>query len=68
LTAAALGEGLGRFGFRTWCLPVWLARKGAHEIMARATNRIRQTQPADAIANPSGYHHNAVQRLTLVAT
>lgn len=67
-TAAALGEALGRFGFRTWHLPVRLARKGAHAIMARATNRIGQTQPVDAIANPSGYHHNAVQRLTLVAT
>ena len=67
-TAAALGEEEGRFAFRTWRHAVRLERKGRHVIMARATNRIGQTQPAHAIANPSGYHHNAVQRLTLVAT
>ncbi len=67
-TAAALGEAQGRFAFRTWHHPVRLARKGSHVIMARATNRIGQTQPAHAITNPSGYHHNAVQRLTLIAT
>jgi len=66
--AAALGEPHGRFAFRTWHHPVRLERKGSHVIMARATNKIGQTQPAQAIANPSGYHHNAVQRLTLVAT
>jgi DMSO/TMAO reductase YedYZ molybdopterin-dependent catalytic subunit len=66
--ATALGEAQGRFAFRTWRHPVRLERKGSHAIMARATNRIGQTQPAHAIANPSGYHHNAVQRLTLIAT
>ncbi|HML12027.1 MAG TPA: sulfite oxidase [Xanthobacteraceae bacterium] len=65
--AAALGEMLGRFAFRPWRHAVRLEHKGRHAIMARATNRIGQTQPARAIANPSGYHHNAVQRLTLVA-
>ena len=66
--AAALGEPQGRFAFRTWRYPIRLECKGSHVVMARATNRIGQTQPADAIANPSGYHHNAVQRLTLIAT
>jgi len=67
-TAAVLGEPLGRFAFCPWRHAVRFERKGRHAIMARATNRIGQTQPACAIANPSGYHHNAVQRLTLVAT
>jgi DMSO/TMAO reductase YedYZ molybdopterin-dependent catalytic subunit len=66
--AATLGEAHGRFAFRTWRYPARLVRNGSHVIMARATNRIGQTQPAQAIANPAGYHHNAVQRLTLVAT
>jgi DMSO/TMAO reductase YedYZ molybdopterin-dependent catalytic subunit len=66
--AAALGEAQGRFAFRAWRYPTRLERKGSHAVMARATNRIGQTQPADAITNPSGYHHNAVQRLTLIAT
>jgi DMSO/TMAO reductase YedYZ molybdopterin-dependent catalytic subunit len=65
--AATLGEAQGRFAFRTWRHTVRLERKGRHVIMARATNRIGQTQPAHAIANPSGYHYNAVQRLTLTA-
>src|SRR5262249_11535149 len=56
--AAPLGEEHGRFAFRTWRYPARLARTGAHVIMARATNRIGQTQPAHAIANPAGYHHN----------
>src|SRR3984893_11252463 len=67
-TAAVLGEAQGRFAFRTWRQPVRLGRKGSHVITARATNRVGQTQPAYAIVNPSGYHHNAVQRLTLIAT
>jgi DMSO/TMAO reductase YedYZ molybdopterin-dependent catalytic subunit len=66
--AATLGEAHGRFAFRTWRYPARLVRNGSHVIMARASNRIGQTQPSHAIANPAGYHHNAVQRLTLVAT
>jgi hypothetical protein len=66
--AAALGEALGRFAFRTWRHSVRFERKGRHAIMARASNRIGQTQPAHAITNPSGYHYNAVQRLTVIAT
>jgi DMSO/TMAO reductase YedYZ molybdopterin-dependent catalytic subunit len=64
---AALGQAQGRFAFRTWRHAIRLERKGRHVIMARATNRIGQTQPAHAIGNPSGYHYNAVQRLTLIA-
>lgn len=66
-TAAVLGEALGRFAFRPWRCAIRLERKGRHAIMARAANRTGQTQPARAIANPSGYHHNAMQRLMLVA-
>jgi DMSO/TMAO reductase YedYZ molybdopterin-dependent catalytic subunit len=67
-TAAALGKAHGRYAFRPWRHVVRLERKGRHVVMARATNRIGQTQPAHAIANPCGYHHNAVQSLALVAT
>jgi hypothetical protein len=35
--------------------------------MARATNKIGQTQSTALIPNPAGYHHNLVQSLTLVA-
>jgi len=66
--AAALGEPQGCFAFRTWRKPVCFARTGRHVVMVRANNRIGQTQPADPIANPAGYHHNAVQSITLIAT
>ena len=42
--AAALDEAHGRFAFRAWRYPVKFERKGAHVVMARATNRIGQTQ------------------------
>jgi hypothetical protein len=35
--------------------------------MARATNKIGQSQSTVLIQNPAGYHHNLVQTLTLVA-
>ena len=35
--------------------------------MARATNKIGQTQTAELIANPAGYHHNVMHAVTLVA-
>jgi hypothetical protein len=35
--------------------------------MARATNRIGQTQTTQLIHNPAGYHHNVIHALTLNA-
>jgi DMSO/TMAO reductase YedYZ molybdopterin-dependent catalytic subunit len=66
-TAAALGEDLGRFAFRTFSHAVALPMKGRYKIMARATNKIGQSQAAALIANPAGYHHNVIQTLNLVA-
>jgi hypothetical protein len=34
--------------------------------MARASNKIGQTQVSDLILNPAGYHHNVIQTVTLV--
>jgi hypothetical protein len=36
--------------------------------MARAINKIGQSQAAALIANPAGYHHNVIQTLTLTAS
>ncbi len=33
--------------------------------MARASNKIGQTQTSELIANPAGYHHNVMHRVTL---
>jgi DMSO/TMAO reductase YedYZ molybdopterin-dependent catalytic subunit len=61
--AAALGEDLGRYAFRTWSFP--LQGKGTHQVMVRASNVIGQTQTAALIQNPAGYHHNLIQSITL---
>ena len=66
-TAATLGEDLGRFAFRTFSFGVLMPTKGNYKIMARATNKIGQSQASALIANPAGYHHNVIQTLNLVA-
>ncbi len=66
-TAATLGEDLGRFAFRTFSYAVAVPTKGNYKIMARASNKIGQSQASVLIANPAGYHHNVVQTLNLVA-
>jgi sulfite dehydrogenase (cytochrome) subunit A len=66
-TAATLGEDLGRFAFRTFSHTLAAPAVGSHRIMARATNRIGQSQTVALIANPAGYHHNIIQSLNLVA-
>jgi hypothetical protein len=66
-TAANLGEDLGRFAFRPFSFAVAAPPAGSCRVMARASNRIGQTQPPALIANPGGYHHNVIQTLNLVA-
>jgi DMSO/TMAO reductase YedYZ molybdopterin-dependent catalytic subunit len=63
-TAATLGQDLGRFAFRPFSLAI-PARNGKLTVMARATNAIGQSQTAELIANPAGYHHNVMHSVTL---
>ena len=63
---AKLGEDLGRFAFRPWSYDL-VAKPGKNTVMARATNVIGQTQTANLILNPAGYHNNVMQTLTLNA-
>jgi sulfite dehydrogenase (cytochrome) subunit A len=65
--AAALGEDLGRFAFRSFSYDLATPTKGSYRIMARAANKIGQSQVSTLIANPAGYHHNVVQTLNLIA-
>lgn len=60
---AVLGEDLGRFAFRPFNFT--LRDKGKATVMARATNAIGQTQTANLIQNPAGYHDNVMQSLSL---
>ena len=63
---AALGQDLGKYSFREWQLPIELAR-GTHELRVRATNRIGQSQPFDALWNPAGYLRNVVETIRISA-
>jgi DMSO/TMAO reductase YedYZ molybdopterin-dependent catalytic subunit len=62
---AKLGQDLGRFAFRTFGYSLTPVRKGRQVVMARATNKIGQTQTSELIHNPAGYHHNVIQSLLL---
>ncbi|MGD9536328.1 MAG: molybdopterin-dependent oxidoreductase [Alphaproteobacteria bacterium] len=64
--SAQLGEDLGRYSFRQWNY-AFEPKPGALGVMVRATNRLGASQPALAVSNPAGYHHNAVQKLRLTA-
>jgi len=64
---AALGIDLGRFAFRTFSFNFVPKAKGKQTVMARATNAIGQSQTAELIQNPAGYHHNVMHRVTLNA-
>lgn len=62
---ARLGPDLGRFAFRQWSYRFRVAKAGPLMVAASARNRIGQTQSSELIANPAGYHHNVVSRLSL---
>jgi len=62
--AATLGEDLGRFAFRTFSYDFAPKAPGRQTVMARATNKIGQSQTTELIHNPAGYHHNVVHRVT----
>ncbi len=62
---AELGKDYGRFSWRPWTYRFKPTKKGTYTIMAKATNRIGQTQTFELIWNPAGYHHNVVQKISI---
>jgi len=62
---ATLEQDYGRFSWRQWRYAFHPDRAGTYQVMARATSRSGASQPFEPIANPSGYHHNAVQQIAL---
>jgi hypothetical protein len=60
---ARLGRDLGRYSFREWSAAWTPARPGAYGLKARAVNAIGESQPAEALWNPSGYLRNVVERV-----
>src|SRR5262249_36556558 len=55
---ARLSEDAGRFAFRGFSHAFVPEKPGKHVLMARATNKIGQSQTSELIFNPAGYHHN----------
>jgi len=62
---ATLGNELGRYAWRQFRFPIETKSVGVVTALVRATNRAGTRQPDSLVPNPSGYHHNAVQRLQL---
>ena len=60
--AATLGVDLGRYSFREWYLPLTFGRQGSVDLLVKATNRLGESQPMEALWNPSGYMRNVVER------
>jgi hypothetical protein len=62
---ATLGPDGGRFAFRPWTHRFTPDSRGPRRIMAKARNRIGQTQVDSLIFNPAGYHNNVVRPTTI---
>ncbi len=64
---AQLGRDLGRYSFREWSF-VWAPpRPGLYRLMARATNAMGESQPVEALWNPSGYLRNVIEPVEVSA-
>ncbi len=62
---ATLMQDYGRFSWRQWHYNFTPKATGEYCVMARASSHSGISQPLVAVANPSGYHHNAVQKITI---
>jgi DMSO/TMAO reductase YedYZ molybdopterin-dependent catalytic subunit len=62
---APLGRDLGRFAWREFQRPLDTSASGPLEIAVRARSRSGATQPDKLTFNPSGYHDNRVQTVTV---
>ena len=62
---ATLGRDLGRFAWRDFRVPIDTARAGPVKIAVRARSRNGAQQPDKLTFNPSGYHDNIVQTLSV---
>ena len=63
---AKLGADMGRFSFREFTFG-FTPDKGAYDLRVRAWNRAGQSQPMEALWNPSGYMRNVVESYKVTA-
>ena len=64
---AELGKDSGRFSFRPWSFRFVPERAGTYKVIAKASNRVGQTQADQLIFNPAGYHNNVPRPVTIIA-
>jgi DMSO/TMAO reductase YedYZ molybdopterin-dependent catalytic subunit len=62
---ATVGRDLGRFAWREFHLPLDTSKAGPLQIAVRARSRNGAQQPDRLTFNPSGYHDNIVQTLSV---
>lgn len=62
---APLDKDFGRFAWRGFHWTLDTSRPGPLHLQVRARSRSGTVQPKTPIANPSGYHHNAIQAVSL---
>ena len=65
---ATLGMDSGRFAFRQWQYRFTPNSTGARTVLARATNRLGETQVDTLIFNPAGYHNNVIRPVSIGVT
>jgi DMSO/TMAO reductase YedYZ molybdopterin-dependent catalytic subunit len=65
---ATLGPDLGRFAFRPWSYRFTPTAPGVYTVLAKASNRVGQTQAESLIFNPAGYHNNVPRPVTVTVT
>jgi hypothetical protein len=65
---ASLGADLGRYSFREWSASWTPPGPGQHRLMARAVNRIGESQGADPLWNPAGYLRNVIEHVDVRAS
>ena len=63
---AQLGKDFGNYSFREWSFPWIPPRAGRYQLMVRATNRIGESQPSQALWNPAGYLRNVVEHVDVM--
>jgi len=64
---AELGKDLGKYSFRPWTIPFTARQAGSFELKVKATNRIGQSQPLEALWNPAGYMRNVIETVKVLA-
>jgi DMSO/TMAO reductase YedYZ molybdopterin-dependent catalytic subunit len=63
---AELGKDFGNYSFREWDLEWTPPRAGRYRLKVRATNRMGESQPSEALWNPAGYLRNVVEHVDVL--